>query len=35
MDNFRLEETENKIDYQGSGFDAQANKNDPANYLQD
>jgi hypothetical protein len=34
MDNFRFEETVNKIDYQGSGFNAQANKDDPANYLQ-
>ena len=31
MDKFRFKETENKIDYQGSGFNAQANENDPGN----
>ena len=34
MDKFRVEETENKIDDQASGINAQANEDDPGNNMQ-
>jgi hypothetical protein len=34
MDNFGFVETENKINYQTSGFNAQANEDDPRNNMQ-
>jgi hypothetical protein len=35
LDKFRFVQTENEIDDQASGFNAQANENDPGNNLQD
>jgi hypothetical protein len=34
LDKFRFVETKNKIDYQTSGFNAQANEDDPGNNMQ-